>query len=142
MHSDGLYDATSPDYGQSDFSRIIHIVGEYFKGLHHGEPDTLAPLFHADTVLKAPNIRRTLTTWLDDVSKRAKPIEQGAGFNFRLLSLEITGDQAMAKVACPLFQYNYVDYLGLLKEGGHWRIVNKMYADLSPPNARNTSTKG
>jgi hypothetical protein len=37
----------------------------------------------------------------------------------------------MVKVKCPLFDFNYVDFLGLLKEQGQWLIVNKMYSDIA-----------
>jgi len=36
----------------------------------------------------------------------------------------------MVKLECPLFEYCYIDFLGLLKEDGRWKIVTKMYTDL------------
>jgi hypothetical protein len=41
----------------------------------------------------------------------------------------VVKDQAMVKVHCPLFDFNYIDFLGLLKEDGNWQIVTKMYTD-------------
>ena len=96
------------------------MVIEYFQGLHTGDTDRLSPLFHQDCVLKAPGLRRTLNEWLT--------AHIGHPENYRILRVELAGSQAMVKVACPLPHGNFTDYLGLLKEDGVWRIVNKMYA--------------
>ena len=45
-------------------------------------------------------------------------------FNFIIQSLEIVGDQAIAKVDAPLLAAHFIDFLGLLKEDGQWKIVN------------------
>lgn len=109
-------------------SQLETMVNEYFQGLHTGDADRLAPLFHRDCVLKAPGLRRTLDEWLDDVAARAIPAKTGHPENYRILRVELAGSQAMVKVACPLPHGNFTDYLGFLKEDGTWRIVNKMYA--------------
>ncbi|NQZ21787.1 MAG: nuclear transport factor 2 family protein [Colwellia sp.] len=113
-----------------DFAIITGIVNDYFDGLHHGDVAKLTSIFHADAWLKAPGIRRSLQAWLTDVANRPTPKQQGRSFEFKLLSLDIVQDQAMVKIHCPLFNFNYIDYLGLLKENGQWLIVNKMYSDL------------
>jgi len=117
------------DFGQANFLTLINVVSQYFEGLHHGDTEKLAKIFHPDAVLKTPGLRRPLNDWLAAIEERPKPAQQGTGFHYRLLAIEITGEQAMVKVACPLFEHHYVDYLGLLNENGQWRIVNKMYAD-------------
>ena len=104
------------------------MVNEYFQGLHTGDAERLAPLFHQDCVLKAPDLRRTLDEWLTAVASRPVPAQNGHPEAYRILWVELAGDQAMIKVACPLPHGNFVDYLGFLKEDGVWKIVNKMYA--------------
>lgn len=110
---------------------ITEILTCYFDGLHHGDTAKLRGLFHSDTVLKAPGTRRTLDEWLHAVDTRPVPAREGYAYRFRILSIEIVEDQAMAKVECPLFEHFYIDYLGLLKEDGQWRIVSKMYTDVA-----------
>lgn len=111
----------------------LHQLGQmlvaYFDGLHNGDTAKLRPLFHSDVVLKAPGLRRTLDQWLDAVANRPVPAREQQPYRFRIVSLEVLGDQAMAKVECPLFDRHYIDYLGFLNEDGQWRIVNKMYCD-------------
>jgi len=114
-----------------DFAIITGIVQQYFDGLHHGDVTALTSIFHSDAWLKAPGSRRSVNEWLTDVANRATPKEQGRAYEFKLLSLDIVQDQAMVKIQCPLFDFNYIDFLGLLKENDQWLIVNKMYADLN-----------
>ncbi|AWL10886.1 hypothetical protein HMF8227_00380 [Saliniradius amylolyticus] len=104
------------------------MVNEYFLGLHTGKADRLAALFHQDCVLKAPGLRRTLDEWLADVATRPVPAHIGHPEEYKILSVELAGSQAMVKVACPLPHGNFTDYLGFLEEDGVWKIVNKMYA--------------
>ncbi|RZM78222.1 nuclear transport factor 2 family protein [Pseudoalteromonas rubra] len=113
-----------------ELSEIRAMVQCYFTGLHEGDSETLRNLFHPDCWLKAPGLRRTRDEWLKQVSERTSPAEKGDEFAYQILAIDLLGQQAMVKVLCPLFEHNYIDFLGLLKEQGQWRIVNKMYANL------------
>lgn len=115
----------------SDFAQVEQIVQGYFEGLYQGDVARLRSIFHPDAYLKAPNQRRSLNEWLDAVASRPVPQQLGSDFNFRILSIEVIRDQAMVKLECPLFEFFYIDFLGLLKENGQWLIVNKMYTDVA-----------
>jgi len=114
-----------------DFATVHAIINTYFVGLYQGDSTRLRDIFHPTAMLKAPGNYRTLTRWLEDVDNRPTPESLGQPFNFRILSIEIIQDQAMVKLECPLFEFFYIDYLGLLKEQGRWLIVNKMYTDIA-----------
>ncbi len=114
----------------NDLDVITALVQEYFEGLHHADINMLQRIFHPDAYLKAPGLRRSVAQWLNLVSQREVPAQQGAAFDYRLLSVDIVSEQAMVKLVCPLLGRTYIDFLGLLKENGQWLIVNKMYADL------------
>ena len=114
----------------NEFEPISAIVQDYFDGLHYGDVAKLRSIFHADVFLKAAGSRRSLEEWLSAVASRPVPSQQGKSYDFKLLSIEVIKDQAMVKLDCPLFEHRYVDFLGLLKEGGRWKIVSKMYTDL------------
>lgn len=114
----------------SDFSDITAILNGYFDGLHHGDVAKLESLFHEDAWLKAPGSRRSLNQWLTDVGSRPVPAQLNKAFDFKILAIDLVQDQAMAKIHCPLFDFNYIDFLGLLKEDGQWRIVSKMYTNI------------
>ncbi len=114
----------------SDFSVIWEIIHNYFEGLHYGDVAKLKAIFHPDVWLKAPGNRRSLKQWLTNVSSRPAPAQLNKPFSFKILAIDVVQDQAMAKIHCPLFDFNYIDFLGLLKEEGQWRIVTKMYTDI------------
>ncbi len=114
---------------QDDFEIITGMVRAYFDGLHRGDTEKLRQLFHEDTILKAPDIRRTREEWLTLVGSRPIPQNEGHPYAYKVLAIEISGGQAMVKVVCPLLGSVFLDYLGLLKENNQWLFVSKMYAD-------------
>lgn len=108
---------------------IRDILMKYFDGLHRADTELLNSIFDDESHLYAPGIRRSKKEWLDLVANRPVPQQLGHAFAYEVLSIEVCGDQAMAKVTCPLLGQNFIDYLGLLLEDGKWRIVAKQYAD-------------
>lgn len=111
-----------------DDELVKNLIETYFTGLHHGDSNKLAVIFHKDCVLKSPDLRRDLADWLQHVTNRQTPAQRGDDFAYEILSIDRLGEQAMAKVLCPLLGDTFIDYLGLLKENNQWLIVNKMYA--------------
>jgi len=112
---------------QSDHEAILGLLNEYCDGLFEGDVEKLRTIFHDDAWLKGNNYRKTLNEWLEAVASRPIPRDEGMEYNLKIQSLEIIGDQAMAKVDVPLLAAHFIDFLGLLKEDGQWKIVNKMY---------------
>ncbi|GAA0350766.1 nuclear transport factor 2 family protein [Bowmanella denitrificans] len=113
----------------SDLQAIEALLMQYFDGLHRADIALLDSIFDPDARLYAPGIRRSKQQWLDLVANRPVPEKLGHSFDYQVLAIERCGEQAMAKVSCPLLGARFIDYLGLLKEGGNWRIVAKQYAD-------------
>lgn len=122
-------DELMPRRYEQDLAIIETLIRDYFIGLHQGDVERLARIFHPDVVLKAPGVRRSRQEWLDLVANRPVPEQEGHPYDYRILGIELVGDQAMVKVHCPLLGHTFLDYLGLLRENGRWLIVNKMYAD-------------
>ena len=112
---------------QSDHETIVGLLNDYFDGLFEGDVEKLRSIFQDDAWLKGNNYRKTLNEWLEAVANRPIPRDEGMEYNFNIQSLEIIGDQAMAKVDAPLLAAHFIDFLGLLKEDGQWKIVNKMF---------------
>ncbi|TQV88841.1 nuclear transport factor 2 family protein [Aliikangiella coralliicola] len=113
-----------------DTQVITSILKDYFDGLYEADVKKLRAIFHSDVYLKAPNLRRSLTEWLDLVASRPVPKQEKELYRFNILSIEVIGEQAMAKVECPILDNFYIDFLGFLKENGEWKIVNKMYCSV------------
>lgn len=115
---------------QADYEAILGLLNTYFDGLFEGDVVKLRDIFHEDAWLKGNNYRKTRDEWLEAVATRPVPRDEGMEYAFNIQSLEIVGDQAMAKVDVPLLAAHFIDFLGLLREGGRWRIVTKMFTVL------------
>lgn len=113
---------------KSSLEIIESMIISYFKGLHSADVKLLDSLFDSTTMLYAPGIRRTKAQWLDLITSRLVPQELGHSFSYKILSIEIYGEQAFAKVSCPLLGNQFIDFLGFLREHGKWQIVSKQYA--------------
>ena len=96
----------SIEMNNDDFKKVTAIVQKYFDGLHYGDVDILASIFHQDAWLKAPDSRRSVKEWLANVDSRPVPAAQGRSFEFKILSIDLVQDQAMVKIHCPLFDFN------------------------------------
>jgi len=112
---------------EEDHKTIEELLHNYFNGLYEGDIEKLRNIFHDDAWLKGNNFRKSRDEWLEAVANRPIPKKEGMNYAFKVLSLDIEGDQAMAKVDVPLLAAHFIDFLGLLKEDGKWKIVNKMY---------------
>lgn len=113
----------------SDLQAITALLEQYFDALHRADTELLSRIFDDEAHLYAPGVRRSKKQWLDLVASRPVPAQLAHPFAYQILSVELAGEQAMAKVRCPLLGRQYIDYLGLLQEQGRWRIVAKLYAD-------------
>lgn len=119
-----------PLAGEKDLDAVCTVLRSYFNGLHEGDADKIRSVFHEDSFLQTPGSRRSREDYLNIVSDRLSPKAAGEPYRFKILWIELIKDQAMAKLDVPVLGKHHVDYLGLLKEDGRWRIVNKMSTTL------------
>lgn len=113
---------------KSSLEIIENMILNYFRGLHRADIALLDTLFDASAQLYAPGVRRNKEQWLALVANRLVPHELGHPFSYQILSIEVLGEQAVAKVSCPLLGNQFIDFLGFLKENEQWKIVSKQYA--------------
>ena len=122
---------TEQQTGNKEDAQIIEaLLQDYFDGLYEGDVAKLRNVFHDDAWLKGNHYRKSRDEWLAAVAARPIPKDQGMAYGFKVMSLDIVDDQAMAKVDVPLLAAHFIDFLGLLKEDGTWKIVNKMYTTI------------
>ena len=122
---------TEQQTGNKEDAQIIEtLLHDYFDGLYEGDVTKLRNVFHDDAWLKGNNYRKSRDEWLAAVATRPIPKDEGMDYEFKVISLDIVDDQAMAKVDVPLLAAHFIDFLGLLKEDGTWKIVNKMYTTI------------
>ncbi|MDN5200223.1 nuclear transport factor 2 family protein [Fulvivirgaceae bacterium BMA10] len=111
---------------------IKEVLNLYFKGIYEGDLNKLKRVFDPNTLLfgdiKGQLYFKNLPDYLEGVKDRESPSELGEAFRMKIISIEISGNIASAKLHVPMFEYNYYDYLGLMKKDGRWVIVNKLFA--------------
>jgi hypothetical protein len=107
----------------------------YFKGIYEGDIHTLGNIFNPGTLLfgdvKGQPYAKTLNEYLDGVAHRQSPKDSGKPFKGTIISTEVTGSIAVAKVHVKMYEFNYDEFLSFHKIGNRWLIVNKMITDVT-----------
>jgi protease I len=109
--------------------RVRAVVDRYLHGLKFNDVASLRSAFAPDAKLLW--VRRDGTMgqlsqadWYKGFAANAGKEEEG---DLSINSVDITGDVAAVKVVETYPKEVYVDYLNLVRAGGEWRIVNKVY---------------
>lgn len=112
---------------------IEQTIQTYFDGLHEGDADKLASVFHETSALTFEHDGRvtilTRDQWLDSVRTRPTPKSKGLARDDAILLLDQSGPTtAFVKVKCQIPPRHFTDYLCLLKVDGRWLVVQKVFA--------------
>lgn len=118
----------------NDHAAVLAVVDSYCRGVYCGDVELLRSVFHPKAALFA-EVRgqpyyRELDDYLSVVAHRRSPEALGEPFRMKPIAVEVTHEIAFAKVHCPMFDYNYTDYLSFVRQDGGWRIVNKLFTDV------------
>jgi hypothetical protein len=112
---------------------IEQAVQTYFDGLHEGDADKLASVFHDTSALTWEQDGKlavwTLAEWLKAVRERASPKAKGLARDDAILWLDQSGPTtAFVKVRCQIPPRYFTDYLCLLKANGRWAVAQKVFS--------------
>lgn len=120
---------------QPDSAALSALFNQFFEGIYTGNTALLEPVFHHSCTLfgdvNGQLAFRTKADYLEAVKSRKSPQQNGEAFGMKLLSLEIIGLSAVAKLHVPMLGYNYYDLIALVKENGQWRIVCNLYSHVA-----------
>lgn len=110
--------------------KIENVLQEYIRGYLMAEKHLLEKAFHPETRLFSIDdgkLEKTeMSDWLKNIEDRNKKGDvRSAGQE--IISIEITNDAAVAKVAITFQKHKFTDYLSLLQIQGQWRIIGKIY---------------
>lgn len=111
---------------------VISVIENYFQGIYQGDTTLLRSVFHRDSLLvgdvKGSPYQKNVDEYLTTVANRKSLAELKEPFKMKILSVEVLGIIALAKVHVPMLGYNYYDYLSLSQIDQQWKIVNKLFA--------------
>lgn len=109
------------------------VIDKYFRGLFEGDTAKLAEVFAEDSILYGdidgePFLKKR-QEFLDLVDGRPSLESQGDTFRMKVLSLEVLGPVAFARLSAPMMDKSYVDLISLYRFEDGWKIVNKLFVN-------------
>lgn len=113
---------------QNDLELVRATLTDYIEGTANGEPERLHRAFHPDFNLYFVR-NDSVKVWSGrSYVGNVKPGRKSNRIG-KIVSVDITGDAAMAKVEIdmPARKRLYTDYFLLLKTEGRWQIVHKSF---------------
>ena len=114
---------------------VLEALYAYINGRNLGSPQLLERAFHPEADLRYMK-RDALHIWTaEDYISKVQP-GQKKNCVARVISLDIEGDAAQAKIEIEYPTVKFVDYLNLLREGQQWRIAVKSFSKVPRPKKR------
>ncbi len=116
-----------------DRAAIERATQTYFDGLHEGDADKLASVFHPTSVLTFEQdgklVELTRDQWLEGVRARPSAKAKGLARDDAVLLIDQSSPvTAFAKVRCQIPPRYFTDYLSFVKADGEWKVAQKVFA--------------
>ena len=110
-------------------------VEAYLRGHATGDGEEWKKAFHPAAMVTGIRDGKLQSMTAPDFVSRAagKPPADEAQRKRRIVSIDVSGDAAVAKVELDYPKVFFVDYLSLLKIDGEWKIAQKTYTGTSKP---------
>ena len=111
---------------------VAVVLQNYFDALHHADAEQMDEVFHASgiyvTADETPPLIRDKQTYLDVLRHRESPHSRGEKRKDHIDSVEFAGhNTARARVRCSIGSKDFVDYLTLIRDGGRWQVIAKVF---------------
>ena len=116
-----------------DTVQIETAVKTYLDGLHEGDAEKLASVFHPTSRLTYEEGGKLTVLprdqWLEVVRSRPSPKARGLSRHDEILQIDqASPTMAFVKVKCAIPPRFFTDYLSLLKIDGKWQVAQKVFA--------------
>ncbi|AGC47409.1 C56 (PfpI) family peptidase [Myxococcus stipitatus DSM 14675] len=123
-----------------DAEAIRAAVSDYTEGVKSGDAVRLHRAFHAESKLLSVKPDGAFSAWPSADYIQGAVKNPGKGREDKVLQLDVSGTAAMVKVSVRMEKYDFIDYISLLKVGGQWTIVSKVFhreprVNVSAPSA-------
>ncbi|MDT4851146.1 putative lumazine-binding protein [compost metagenome] len=115
----------------TDRDAILHVAQDYVEGMVYADEHRLRSAFHPQCRIIGHFQGELEWLSLDDfvgaLLDAGPVLAEGGTPVWDIQALDITGDTASLKVVDDYADMRFTDYLSLLKIGGRWSIINKLY---------------
>ena len=116
----------------NDEQEIQATIQTYFDSMYESNGEKAKLAFHVDAkivgYLEEELHTMSVTDFADFVeSHRPSPKDKGEAIRLDILSIDIAGKTALAKVRDDYLGMTFLDNLSLLKSNGKWTIYNKLF---------------
>lgn len=117
----------------ADHAAVLDVMARYFDGLHHADSATLRQVFHPGLAYvcatEGDYLNLDLDAYMARVDQRVPPAERGDPREERIETIAFGGDRlAHVTARMSMMGRDYLDFLTLIREGGEWRIVAKVFS--------------
>ena len=124
--------ANSDTVPGEDRAAIESAIQHYFHANDTADPDELVLAFHPVSIMYGNRngafVGVDQPEWQARLRKeRAEGKPPNKATWRKILSVDISGDVASAKLQSDFPTFQFLDYVNLVKIDGTWRIVNKVY---------------
>ena len=108
-----------------------HIERHYFDGVRRADTALAHRAFHPVAVMYFVRdggfAQRSIPDWLGGIAGRDAGPARPDSIPRRVVSVDVTGSAAMAKLELEYPEATVTDYMSLLKVNGEWTIVGKIF---------------
>ncbi len=136
-----VFNSTVEVIKMNDEPKIRATIQTYFDGMYESSAAKTRAAFHPNAKITGymENVLHEMTVnafadWVANLQPSAK--ERGEPARLDILSIDIAGNTAVAKVRNDFIGLTFMDTLSLLKSEGDWRIYNKLWHVEGPVAAK------
>lgn len=124
--------ANSPE--SDDIVQIKQVIQGYFDGTSQGKPELIKKAFLPTLELQYVNDQGEFKRWLGNNYIDGFQPGKSNGRVGKIISIDLTGDAAMAKATVTMNNKVFTDYFLLLKLQTGWKITNKIFTKKQTPS--------
>lgn len=115
-----------------DYQQIEALLADYFDGLYQADADKLATVFHPKAYYSCTTggelLNLSMSQYFEHVRQRVSPASLQQERKDKIIVIDLVGEStALAKVQCQILPKLFTDFLSLLKIGGRWQIISKVF---------------
>lgn len=114
------------------YAEIAEVMATYFDGLYHCDTKRLAQVLHENAIYvcatETPLLQLSMAEYLPIVAKRESPASRNEPRADAIDEITFGApDMAFARVRCSAGPKDFIDFLTLVRTGGRWQIVSKVF---------------